>query len=161
MLSATHIHAMLVHFPIALVIVGFLSELVGLVLKRPFFRQVGWMLLLLGAAGAVAAYFTGKVAGEGMEDGALGRALSTHMEAAGWAVAAILAAVGLRIIAMIFDVRFKSLKWIALIGFAAAVGALGRTGYLGGQLVFRHGAGIELGLGDFPSDDTSSGVKEP
>jgi uncharacterized membrane protein len=32
--------------------------------------------------------------------------------------------------------------------FALVIVAIGRTGYLGGQLVFKHGAGIELGFSE-------------
>jgi len=33
------------------------------------------------------------------------------------------------------------------------VSAILRTGYLGGQLVYKHGAGVELALPDFSNPD--------
>lgn len=40
-------------------------------------------------------------------------------------------------------------QWASLLLFTVLVGAVARTGYLGGELVFKHGAGIELALPDF------------
>ena len=37
MIDTTHIHPMLVHFPIALLIVGLLADITGLFVKKSFF----------------------------------------------------------------------------------------------------------------------------
>jgi len=66
MISATHIHAMVIHFPIALLLVGFLSEITGLGFKKPFFNRAAFYLLLLGALGTIASYLAGNAAGDGM-----------------------------------------------------------------------------------------------
>ena len=79
----THLHPMIVHFPIALLIIGFLSDLAGLILKRNFFTQAGFYLLILGALGITAAYLSGLNAGAGVsEEGLLKQALETHQGAA-------------------------------------------------------------------------------
>ena len=48
---------------------------------------------------------------------------------------------------------FKSTAtWAQVTGillYSALIGSVAYTGYLGGQLVYRHGAGIELALPDF------------
>ena len=69
MISATHLHAMIVHFPIALLFVGFLFDLLSLATKKPSFKTAALYLLVLGAIGAVAAYLSGNAAGDGMDDG--------------------------------------------------------------------------------------------
>ena len=79
MIAATHLHAMLIHFPIALLIIGFLSELMGLVSKKIFFNQVAYYLLILGTFGTIAAYLSGDAAGEGMEEGTLGKAIGLSL----------------------------------------------------------------------------------
>ena len=66
MISATHFHAMAVHFPIALLMAGFLSELIVLFIKKTFFRQAAFYLVILGALGSIVSYLAGKVAGYGM-----------------------------------------------------------------------------------------------
>ena len=40
-------------------------------------------------------------------------------------------------------------KWTSGLLYAVLIGFVARTGYLGGQLVFKHGAGIELALPEF------------
>lgn len=75
MISATHLYAMIVYFPIALLLVGFLFEVIGLIRKSSFFMQASFYLLLLAAAGAITAYLTGDAAGDGM-------AMEAHEQAA-------------------------------------------------------------------------------
>ena len=81
MISATHLHAMLVHFPIALIISGFIAEIIGLISGKPVFKLGGFYLLLAGTAGTIASYLAGNAAGEGMEGGSLENAMEQHEEA--------------------------------------------------------------------------------
>lgn len=149
MLSATHLHAIVVHFPIALLLVGFASELFGRLSGRTFFSQMGYYLLLLGTAGAVAAYFSGDAAGEGMEEGSLAAAVERHEEAAQIALWLAL------ITTAVYSWRAWRAAaptwsgWLGLLLFTATIGATALTGYRGGQLVYQHGAGVELALPDF------------
>ena len=61
MFDLTHLHPMIVHFPIALLIVGFLADAVGLIFKKDFFTKAGFYLLILGTLGVVAAYLSGNL----------------------------------------------------------------------------------------------------
>jgi uncharacterized membrane protein len=148
MISSTHLHAMVIHFPIALLIIGFLSELLGHLIKKPFFNQAAFFLLILGTFGTIIAYLSGDAAGEGMEEGTLGKAIEMHQDAA--IITLGLAIVTSLLYTAILFFKFKN-KWFKLISimlFAAVIGAVTRTAYLGGQLVYKHGAGVELGLSD-------------
>ncbi len=69
MITAPHLHAMVIHFPIALLMAGFLSEFIALFSKNIFFKHASLYLLTLGALGAIAAYTSGSYAGDGMTDG--------------------------------------------------------------------------------------------
>ena len=40
--SATHLHAILIHFPIALLLIGFLAELIALVVPKPSIKQAAF-----------------------------------------------------------------------------------------------------------------------
>jgi len=82
MISGTHLHAMAIHFPIALLCIGFLSAVISLFFRRDFFSQAAFYLLVLGALGSIAAYLSGNAAGEGIEEGALGKAVGLHEQAA-------------------------------------------------------------------------------
>lgn len=148
-MASTHLHAMLIHFPIALLIVGFISELTGTVCKKTFFNQAAFYLLILGTFGTVAAYLSGDAAGEGMEEGALGNAIGMHHEAAVMTLwlATITSLVYSTLTFLKYQKQWSKLTRILL--FALLIAAVSRTAFLGGQLVYRHGAGVELGLPDF------------
>lgn len=156
MISSTHLHAIVIHFPIALLIIGFLTELVSLFLMKPFFKQMAFYLLLLGTFGTVVSYLSGDAAGEGMEGGSLGRAIELHEEAATIALWLTFTTAVLYLLVFIFKYNRKWVRVVSILLFACVVGAIARTGYLGGQLVYKHGAGVELGLPDFSSTDDDS-----
>jgi len=59
MISATHLHAMIIHFPIALLMAGFFSEVIALFSKKEFFSNATFYLLLIGVFGSTPAYLTG------------------------------------------------------------------------------------------------------
>lgn len=150
-MSATHLHAMIIHFPIALLMVGFLAEIVALFIKKDLFKQAAFYLLLLGALGAIAAYLTGGFAGEGIEEGPLKGPMELHKQAA-------TATLWLAILAGLFQASmlyFKYnrvwVKWVGILLFTAVVGSVARTGYLGGKLVYNHGAGVQIELPEFGS----------
>jgi uncharacterized membrane protein len=153
MLSATHLHAMVVHFPIALLMVGFLSELIAFFYHKTFFHQSAFYLLILGTAGTIVSYLVGNAAGEGIEEGSLKKALVLHEQAGTislW-LTVINAAIYLAIYFFKYDKSW--LKIISVLLFACVIGAIAKTGYLGGKLVYKHGAGVELALPDFSHPD--------
>ena len=140
---------MAVHFPIALLMVGFLSEVIAFFYNKTFFRQAAFYLLLLGTLGTIASYLAGKAAGEGIEEGPLEKAMELHEQAATislW-LTIVTAAVYLGI--FIFKYKKSWARIASVILFAGVIGAIARTGYLGGQLVYKHGAGVQLALPDF------------
>jgi uncharacterized membrane protein len=149
MISATHLHAMIIHFPIALLMVGFLSEIIALFVKKDFFKHAAFYLLLLGALGAIAAYLTGGFAGEGIEEGPLKEPMELHQQAATVTLWLAIVAGLFRAVMFYFKYNRVWVKWVGILLFTALVGAVSRTGYLGGQLVYNHGAGVELALPDF------------
>lgn len=149
MITAPHLHAMVIHFPIALLMAGFLSELIALISKKQFFKDASFYLLILGALGAIVAYVSGSYAGDGMTDGILQAPMEIHAEAALITLwLAIITALA-RSAMYYFNYQKAWAQWASLLVFTALIGFVARTGYLGGQLVFKHGAGIELALPDF------------
>lgn len=148
MISSTHLHAMVIHFPIALLIIGFLSELFGYLIKKPFFNQAAFYLLILGTFGTIIAYLSGDAAGEGIEEGTLGKAIGMHQEAATVTLWLAIFTSLLYVAILFFKFQNKWFKLISILLFAAVIGAVTRTAYLGGQLVYKHGAGVEIGLTD-------------
>jgi len=148
-MSAAHLHAMIIHFPIALLMVGFLSEIIALFYNRILFRKIAFYLLLLGAVGAIAAYLSGGYAAEGIETGRLAEAIEAHEEAALITLwLAIITAI-YRATLLFFKYERPWTKWVGILLFAALVGSIINTGNLGGKLVYEHGAGLELKLPEF------------
>jgi uncharacterized membrane protein len=149
MISATHLHAMVIHFPIALIMAGFLSEIIALFSKKEFFSNTAFYLLLLGAMGASVAYISGSYAGDGIEEGPLAAPMELHEQAATITLWLSIITALFRSAILYFKYKRVWTIWVGLLLFVTLTGAVARTGYLGGQLVYRHGAGVELGLPDF------------
>lgn len=149
MITAPHLHALVIHFPIALLMAGFLSELIALFSKNQFFKNASFYLLILGTLGAIVAYVSGSYAGDGMTDGLLQKPMELHENAA--LVTLLLAVITalIRVAMYFFNYKKTWAKWASFLLFGVLIGFLARTGYLGGQLVFKYGAGIELALPDF------------
>lgn len=149
MISATHLHAMVIHFPIALILIGFIFEIISIFSKQIFFKQSSLALLIIGTVGVIIAYFSGNAAGDGMEEGSMARAMKLHEQAATFALwISIVTAV---YYSLNFFLKINTL-WIKIVGiilFTLSVAAISRTGYLGGQLVYQHGAGVQLEMPDF------------
>jgi len=148
-MTATHLHAMVIHFPIALLMVGFLSELIALFSKKDFFKNAAFYLLILGALGAIVAYISGNLAGEGIEEGPLEGPIELHEQAATITLWLAIITALFRSAIYFFKVKISWTKWVSIVLFTAVVGATARTGYLGGKLVYNHGAGVQLALPDF------------
>lgn len=144
MISAIHLHALLIHFPIALLFVGYFSEIIGLISKNQFFKNVSLYLLVLGVLGAIAAYISGSYAGNSIESSALKIPVELHKQAA--LITLLLAIV--TILFMYFIYYFKKnnplTNWMAFILFTLLISSITFTGYLGGQLVYSQGAGVDL-----------------
>lgn len=136
-----HGHRAINHFPIALLFVS-----VGLDLfagKRPNLRFSAWLLLALGAIGAVAATVSGLVAHLAYEDDpTLLSAMEVHQYTA-FAATAIFAALAAW--------RWFSLRrgsdvggtWAYLALALLGLVVLGVTGFLGGNLLTEWGIGVE------------------
>jgi uncharacterized membrane protein len=118
-------------------------------MQTQFLRKAAFYLLLIGTLGSITAYVAGNAAGEGMEEGTLGKAMALHEQAA--TVSLWLVALTAIVYLAIFFLHYNK-RWIRIVSiflFAGVVAAIIRTGYLGGQLVYKHGAGVELALPDF------------
>ncbi|MBK5209576.1 MAG: DUF2231 domain-containing protein [Flavobacteriaceae bacterium] len=149
MISATHLHAIIIHFPIALLVVGFLSELIAIFIKKDFFKNIAFYLLLLGALGAIAGYISGSYAGEGIEEGPLKVPMKLHEQAALITLWLSIITALFSVFIYFFKVQNTKVKLAAIFLYAILVASVVQTGYYGGQLVYSHGVGIELALPDF------------
>lgn len=142
------LHPALVHFPIVLLLLGAVVTVPAALITRWKLPLLAAILLSLGAIGTVVAVQTGESDGERIgETAATEQVLDQHEQ---WAertqfvaIAAALLAVG----------ALMTTRWAIVtagLGAATALAALvaawcvAETGHYGGQLVYRHGAGVNL-----------------
>jgi uncharacterized membrane protein len=136
MFSTSHLHPMLVHFPIALVAFGFLAELAFLFYKKEVcLSRLGFYLLILGTLSAVAAWLTGNLFTAEMA-GAAGDTKETHEMFAGITLGLLIAASVLRILLQTKKIENAGLKWIAFALYGLAAISVSITGFFGGTLVY-------------------------
>ena len=138
----TNIHPLIVHFPIALIIVIFILDFLGVLFKRKSFLSTANILTIFAATGAVMAVISGMVAEESVWHAGEAHELLELHEIIGFIV------LGLTLILLIFRPAVKkklfgSLGWVAvLLSFVASM-LVGYTGYLGGEMVYKYGAGVQ------------------
>lgn len=138
MLSIDHIHPMIVHFPIALIYVGFFAELVYLFFRKdPLFAVAGFWLFCAGAVTTVAAYATGALLTKELY-GAAGSIQSTHELFGEITTISALVGVAFKIYLKSEEKEDGPLKWIALAISAFTVISVSIAGYYGSVLVYEY-----------------------
>lgn len=142
MFSTSHLHPLLVHFPIALVIFGFLAELVYLFVKKEgSLSKMGYYLLIAGTLAAIAAWLTGNFFTSEM-DGAAGKIKDAHELFATITLVLLLVTSVLRTTLLVFKNESPALKSLSFLLYALAAISVGITGYLGGSLVYTYMLGL-------------------
>lgn len=143
MFDSSHFHPMMVHFPIALLVVGFLSDLLSVFFKNQCFPKAGFYLQLLGTLGVIASFATGDwFTGWQSFTGATKNAFELHEHAAVLTLWISIAALLFRIFVILMKRTNTWLKWIVLLLCFLTVVAIGRTGFFGGDLVLNFLMGI-------------------
>ena len=129
---------MLVHFPIALVVFGFIAEIAALYFKKEIYlSRMGFILLIFGTLSALTAWLTGTLFTSEMA-GAAGEIKDTHELFAWITLGTLLAALFLRIVIQAKKNENTGLKSIALILYGLAAVSVSVTGFYGGTLVYNY-----------------------
>lgn len=138
-------HPVLVHFPVALLLVAGGAALVWLATGRTFWRQATLALVLLGAVGAFAAKQTGEALEDGVRnDPGFNRSLvHEHEESGEQATIAAVLALAAMAFAEFYARRTPTgetkrraalaVRVVASLLVVVAAGLVARTGHLGGQ----------------------------
>lgn len=152
-------HPKVVHFAIALLLVYALLEAIGAILKKDFFTNAAFVILILGVLGGFASLITGEQAAQVAEKwDDIGtdviipfNAIEEHEN---YATITFFYFLGMTILRTFFAINFqKKKKWSehfnkVRYGFVvlAIIGCyfVYETGEHGGKLVYKHGVGTDL-----------------
>jgi uncharacterized membrane protein len=138
MISTSHFHPMLVHFPIALVAIGFLFELAAVFIKKETcLSKAGLYLLIIGTLSAIFAWLSGSLFTSEMS-GSAGEVKETHELFASITLGLLVVASVLKITILILKSENNRLKWASIILYALASVSVAITGYFGGTLVYNY-----------------------
>lgn len=135
------LHPMVVHFAIALFLIAVLLDVVAVVTSKREYHWVAWINLVLAAIAAVAAVVTGMTA-----EILLALTHEAH-QTLDWHK--LLGFTSLGCILVLFAWRFalrgqfpRKAAVLYLVLSVVGVGAIGGTGYYGGEMVYSHGAAV-------------------
>ena len=138
MISTSHFHPMLVHFPIALVAFGFMAEIAALYFRKEvYLSRMGFILLIFGTLSALMAWLTGNFFTAEMA-GAAGEIKETHELFAMITLITLVITSVLRIVIQSKSNQNTGLKRIALLTYGLAAISVSITGYYGGTLVYNY-----------------------
>jgi uncharacterized membrane protein len=130
---------MIVHFPIALITIGFVADVFSL-----FFREEKWLsksalfLMVTGTLAAVAAWSTGQLFTTEPQQGAVVEVFEKHETGALLTMIIMLIGSAFRLWLVAKKREESNLKWVSFglyfIGFCAVT----FTGYMGGTMVYNY-----------------------
>ena len=142
MFDTSHLHPMMVHFPIAIIMTGFLADLLSLFLtQEKCLSKMGFYLEIIGMLAAIAAFGTGHFFTSSME-GEAGLLKEKHELFATLTLVTIILATFFRILLVYLKKEDGQLKYLALCLFLLATIFVGMTGFLGGNLVYGYMVGL-------------------
>jgi uncharacterized membrane protein len=134
---------MVVHFPIALLLVGFLFEFVFLFIKKDHcLSKAGMYLMILGTLGAGVALTSGFLFTSALTDGEVAKIYDRHKMAAILTLIIMCIATVFRIILAAKQKEETSLKWVSFGLYFIGTACLGFTGMMGGTMVYKYLLGM-------------------
>ena len=136
MISLSHLHPMFVHFPIALIVFGFIADIASILYRKEVcLSKFGFYLLISGTLAAITALLTGALFTSEMS-GAAGTLKETHELFAWITVGTLVVLSAFRIFLKVKDKERTNLKWISFVLYGLAAISVSITGFYGGTLVY-------------------------
>ncbi len=138
MFDTSHLHPMLVHFPIALIMVGFIAEVSSLIVKKELcLSKFSLYLLVLGTLATMVTWLSGVLLTAEMS-GTAGSVKESHELFAIVSMLLLIITSTIRLMIVFGKKDNKNLKWIAFCLYGLAAFTVSITGYLGGTLVYNY-----------------------
>lgn len=151
--SFPSLHVMVVHFPIAFIAFAPLLDVACLVFRdRVWLDRAAAAMYLFGTLGAGAAYLLGEKAAETVQSTMTPAAESVLADHEAQAVITLVVLAAVTLLRLLVTwmgrndrrIRVGIFRLLALPAAVAALAMLALTANLGGQLVYRHGVGVEV-----------------
>ena len=158
------LHPAVVHFPIVLLLLGAPLAVVAVFVRRWNLPALAAVVLALGAGGALVATWTGGQAAElaGELNGGGEEVLDEHEE---WGERARNAGIVAALLAVTSAALFRKPVAARAVGVAAALAAVAaafsvaQAGHYGGQVVYKHGVGVNSATADGTSPTAEGGLE--
>ena len=142
-MTAAHLHPMIVHFPIALILAGFLADLLFIIFPREkAFQKTGLYLMILGTLGAIGGYLTGQFFTSHPTDGAIVDIFERHEILALSTLVVITVGTLLRIIFLVLKKDKPLFRWTVFGFYLAGAVLVSLTGLIGGIMVMDYMMGL-------------------
>jgi uncharacterized membrane protein len=142
MLDTSHFHPMTVHFPIAVILIGFVIDLASIfVRKDTCLPKMGYYLQIFGMIAAIAAFGTGYYLTSPMQ-GEAGIMRDEHKLFATLTLVCIILSTMLRVLLNYLKKEGSWIRWISLGFYLMAFIFVIYTGYLGGHLMMDYMMGL-------------------
>jgi uncharacterized membrane protein len=135
------LHPALVHFSVALLVLGGVGESVGILTRRRAWEQLGGTLVLLGTASLLPTVVTGLLAQNSLDPGGEVRSVLDVHERVGFLLLGSFTSLLLWKAWGGGRIPDRQRAWFA-IALLAAVGLVVYGAYLGGQMVYGWGLGV-------------------
>jgi uncharacterized membrane protein len=142
MFETTHLHPMIVHFPIALIIAGFLADTLFIFYKREsWLSKAGFSLMLLGTLAAGVAFLTGELFTSEPTEGEIVNIYNLHTTGA-FITIITMSLVSLFRIYVVLKQQERRFKWVVYGLYLVGTAAVSFTGFMGGTMVYGYMLGI-------------------
>ncbi|MFA6127848.1 MAG: DUF2231 domain-containing protein [Bacteroidales bacterium] len=143
MFNTTHIHPMVTHFPVALILVGFLADVVFLFIKKEVcLSKMGLYLMVLGTLGAAAAYLTGNLFTTEPTEGSMVEIFERHETLALITLLIMCVGTAIRLGIIAFKKEKRVYHWLVFGLYLLGAISVGATGFLGGSMVMDYMIGL-------------------
>jgi len=137
------IHPIVVHFPIALILAGFFTEVLSLFFKgEKWLSKAAFYLMVLGTLGAITSWGTGQLFTEEPMEGEIVKVFHNHETGAFITMILMIIGTGFRSWLVIQKKEETNLKWIAFGFYFLASATVAFTGFMGGKMVYEFMIGL-------------------
>jgi len=143
MFNTDHLHPLIVHFPVAIITVGFLAE-VGYLLfrKEKCLSRTGFYLMVIGSLAAIAGWASGHLFTEEPTQGEILNVFHRHETGALITMILIVTGTLFRVWLMVKKKEESSLRWVVFGFYFLAFLAVSFTGFMGGIMVYNYMIGL-------------------